>query len=64
MCAKSFENLLFPLIFYCSLLFVYNRTMGFPKVDKGTLITILFQFLDFRHQNKYAGQFSGSPDYL
>ena len=32
-------------IFYCSLLFVNNRTMGFPKIDKGTLITIFF--LDF-----------------
>ena len=27
------------LFFYCSLLF---RTIGFPKIDKGTLITIFF----------------------
>ena len=40
--AKNFENLLFSLIFYCSLLFANNRTMGFPKIDKGTLTTIFF----------------------
>ena len=31
MCAEFFENLLFPLIFYGSLLFVNNRTIGFEK---------------------------------
>ena len=41
-CAKEFENLLFPLIFYCSLLIVNNRAMGFPKLDKVALITIFF----------------------
>ena len=36
---KKFKNLLFLLFFYCSPLFVNNRTMEFLKIDKGTLIT-------------------------
>ena len=61
-CVKNFENLLFPLILYCSLLFVNNRTMGFPKIDNGTMITIFFFNFQIKHQIQYADQFSGPPD--
>ena len=65
MYAKNFENLLFLLIFYCSLLFVNNRTMGFPKNrQKNIYYDNFLRFLDFRHQKQYADQFSGPPDHF
>ena len=64
-CAKKIRNLLFPLFFYCSLLFVNKRTIGILKVHKGKLITIFFFiFLDFTHQKEHADQFSGPPSHF
>ena len=35
----NFKNLLFLLFFYCSPLFVNNRTIGFLKIDNEKVIT-------------------------
>ena len=58
---KKKQKCIVPIVFYCSLLFVNNRTIGISKNrQRGAGGWCFILFLEINHQNKYSDQVSWS----
>ena len=57
---RKFQKSIIPIVFYCSQLFVNNRTMGFLKIDKGTpRAEFLFHFWNLTIKISILTKFRG-----